>query len=109
MNGLLALFRSAWPSLQILLHAGLFIVATVIVFIDEARSPALVGAFQGLWAVMLVIWSWQAWGDWRKGLLTMPLSQLHRQIAEGGGRRTSLLEVTAMLMGIAAMVILTLG
>ena len=106
MNGLLALLKSIWPGLQVVLHASLFIVATTIVFIDEARSAALVSAFHGLWAVMLVIWSWQAWVDWRKGLLSLPLSQLHRQIAQGQARRSSLLEVAAMLMGIAAMLAL---
>jgi hypothetical protein len=38
----------------------------------------------------------------------MPLSQLHKHIAQGGVKRTSLLEFTSMLMGIAAMATLTL-
>ena len=89
--------------LMTVLHATLFIVATVIVFIEEARSPALVTAFHGLWYAMLGKWAVEVWHDWRKGLLSMPLSQLHKHIAQRGGKRTSLLELAAMLMGIAAM------
>ena len=100
--------QRAWPWLLTVLHAALFIVSTVIVFIDEARSPALLSTFYALWTAMLGVSLWHTWRDWRKGLLSMPLSQLHRLIAEGGGKRTSLLEFTAMLMGIAAMPILTL-
>lgn len=98
-----------WPLLLTGLYAVLFIVATVIVFIEEARSPALLTAFYGLWAVMLGKWLWDAWRDWRKGLLSMPLSQLHKHIAQGGVRRTSLLEFAAMLMGLAAMTVLSLN
>lgn len=107
-NKLPPVLQLAWPIVLTVLQAALFIVATVIVFIDEARSPTLVSAFHGLWFVMLGKWLWDAWRDWRKGLLSMPLSQLHKHIAQGGGKRTSLLEFTSMLMGIAAMTILTL-
>lgn len=98
----------AWPWLLTVLHAALFIVSTVIVFIEEARSPALLTGFYGLWTAMLGVSLWHTWRDWRQGLLSMPLSQLHKHIAQGGGKRTSLLEFTSMLMGIAAMTILTL-
>jgi hypothetical protein len=100
--------QRAWPWLLTLLYAALFIVSTVIVFIEESRSPALQKGFYSLWTLMLVKSVWDTWRDWRKGLLTMPLSELHRHIAQGGGKRTSLLEFSSLLMGIAAMTILTL-
>ena len=104
---LAAALQQAWPIVLTALQAALFIVSTVLVFIDEARAPALVTAFHALWAVMLGKWLWDAWRDWRKGLLSMPLSQLHKHIARDGAKRTSLLEFTSMLMGIAAMTMLT--
>ena len=103
-----AALRQAWPLLLTVLQAAMFIVATVIVFIEEARSARLVAAFNGLWFLLFCKWSWDAWRDWRKGLLTMPLSQLHRHIAQGKVKRTTLLELSTILMGIAAMSILTL-
>ena len=106
---LVAAVRLAWPVVLTGLQAALFIVSTVIVFIDEARSPDLIKAFHALWAVMLGKWLWDAWRDWRSGLLSMPLSQLHKHIAQGGTKRTSLLEFTSMLMGIAAMTTLNLS
>ena len=109
MSKVQAALLAVWPLLMTVLQASLFIVATIVVFIDEARTPALVTAFHGLWTLTLAKGLWDAWRDWRKGLLSMPLSQLHRQIAEHGVKRTSLLELTAMLMGIAAMVELTFG
>ena len=100
--------QRAWPWLLTALYAGLFIVSTVIVFIEEARTARLQTAFYMLWTAMLIKSVWDAWRDWRKGLLSMPLSELHKLIAQGGGKRTSLLEFTSLLMGIAAMTILTL-
>jgi hypothetical protein len=100
--------QRAWPWLLTVLYAALFIVSTVIVFIEEARTAELQTAFYVLWTVMLIKSVCDAWRDWRKGLLSMPLSELHKHIAQGGGKRTSLLEFTSLLMGIAAMTILTL-
>ena len=104
-----SVLRAAWPLIRTALHAALFIVSTVVVFIEEARSPALVTAFHGLWIVMLGLWTWDSWRDWRKGLLSMTFSQLRQQIAEGRVRRTSLLELLSILMGIAAMSTLSLN
>jgi hypothetical protein len=102
-----AALQRAWPWLLTALYAALFIVSTVIVFIEEARTAELQTAFYVLWTAMLIKSVWDAWRDWRKGLLSMPLSELHKHIAQGG-KRTSLLEFTSLLMGIAAMTILTL-
>jgi hypothetical protein len=101
--------QQAWPWALTLLYAALFIVSTVIVFIEESRSPALRAAFYGLGGVMLIKSSWDHWRDWRAGLLSLPLSELHKRIAQGAARRTSLLELASALMATAAMAILTLG
>jgi hypothetical protein len=97
-----SLARRAIALLAVPLQAAVFIVATVVVFIEEARTPGWALAFQLLWYPLLAKWAYDAWRDWRRGDLSIPLSQLHRRIAEGKARRSSLLEVAAVVMGVVA-------
>jgi len=79
--------------------AGLFVVATILVFLPESRTPALQAALVILWVSVSYGLGWRYY---KAGLLTRSISAMH---AMRNKPRTDLLTWAAIMMGSVAMVV----
>ena len=79
--------------------AALLVVATILIFLPETRTPALKAALVALWTPQSVACLWTSY---KTGMLKMSMRELYRM---GNKPKTDLLSWAAIMMGSAALVV----